>query len=745
MKLSNKKIWLIAIMICGLVSASLGYVLWGIQWPVGSNVAFFVNPNTAQVAGELAAVNSASASWNAINPAGLLMTYSGPTSSTTASGNGENAIAWDNEGNNGTLATAYAWTSGSTMVETDMVFNDFYTWTTSGAQYDIETVALHELGHWVGLDHSATGIMTPSYGGVDRSVDSDARAGFEALYGSGGGGGTTTPTIDLDPTNMNFSDSGSDTFMVRNSGSGTLNYQINDNRAWMSVSPSSGSSGGVWRMITVTVDSSGMEPGEYSGSISVTSGDASNSPQTIAVTLDIVDRPPNVSITSPPEGDIKREIIPIRAAATDDFGVDKVEFYVDNILRWTDRTSPYDYDWDAGPLVGGDYSIRVVAYDTSDQTDQDSITLTIPDLPPNVSITSPTEGTTIETKIVTINADASDDFGVNKVEFYVANVLHKTDTSPPYDYDWDTSPFSHGDYTIRAVAYDTVDQTDFDSITLTVPEDKPPSVTISSPADGATVIKTVTVRANASDDHGVQKVEFYVDNSLLKTDTNAPYTLAWNPDPFSSGFHTIKALAYDTIDQTDEDSIRLKVDKPPAVTLTSPTSGSEVFGWNKIVSTAADDYGIKEVQFYINEILHTVDSSPPYQFDWNTDAVQNGNYSIRAQVIDTMNQSNQDEISLYVIPHPPNGFSGRKENNSSTLLEEYINVLSWQANGLNQAISKYKIYQVVDGIWTFLSEVNGNTFEYWHRNVDKERRYSYVVTAVDTNNKEGKEASVVVQ
>ena len=255
----------------------------------------------------------------------------------------------------------------------------------------------------------------------------------------------------------------------------------------------------------------------------------------------------------------------------------------------------------------------------------------------------------------------------------------------------------------------------------------------------------MTINANASDDNGVKKVEFYVDNSLLKTDGNAPYSFEWNPDSFTSGFHTIKVLAYDTIDQTDEDSIRLKVDKPPDVTLTFPVSGTNVSGLVKIEATAVDDYGIKEVLFYVNMIQHRVDTSTPYTFDWNTDTVQNGNYGIDAVAIDLMDQTDQDTISLYVVPHPPDNFSAIKKENSSVLLEEHVNVLTWQAHGLNRDISKYKIYQVVEGNLTFLSEVSGNTYEYWHRDVEKNREYSYVLTAVDANGREGEPTSTDVQ
>lgn len=183
MKPSSRKIFLTGMIICILVSVSLAYVLMGMQWPVGSNVGFYINPNTAQVTDEASAVNYAAGTWSAINPSGLKMTYWGPTNATTYGRDGSNTICWKNEGV-GFLAVSLTWSYGGTILETDIVFNDFYSWSTSGADFDIETVALHEFGHWAGLGHSSSGIMYAYYSGIQWSIDSDARAGFEAMYGS---------------------------------------------------------------------------------------------------------------------------------------------------------------------------------------------------------------------------------------------------------------------------------------------------------------------------------------------------------------------------------------------------------------------------------------------------------------------------------------------------------------------------------------------------------------------------------
>jgi len=72
-----------------------------------------------------------------------------------------------------------------------------------------------------------------------------------------------------------------------------------------------------------------------------------------------------------------------------------------------------------------------------------------------------------------------------------------------------------------------------------------PSVSITFPSSGSTVSGSVTVTANATDDRGVTKVEFYVDGVLKSTDTGSPYSYNWDTTTFSNGAHTLLAKAYD--------------------------------------------------------------------------------------------------------------------------------------------------------------------------------------------------------
>ncbi|KAF1711889.1 esterase [Pseudoxanthomonas sacheonensis] len=75
-----------------------------------------------------------------------------------------------------------------------------------------------------------------------------------------------------------------------------------------------------------------------------------------------------------------------------------------------------------------------------------------------------------------------------------------------------------------------------------------PTVSLTAPANGASVSGTVTVSATASDDIGVDRVEFLLDGTLLGSDASAPYSISWNSATASTGNHTLQARAFDLVD-----------------------------------------------------------------------------------------------------------------------------------------------------------------------------------------------------
>ena len=66
------------------------------------------------------------------------------------------------------------------------------------------------------------------------------------------------------------------------------------------------------------------------------------------------------------------------------------------------------------------------------------------------------------------------------------------------------------------------------------------------------LIGKTTITATAEDDLGIVKVEFYIDDQLKFTDTQAPYEYSFNKVKLLKRFirqHTLKVIAYDIEDK----------------------------------------------------------------------------------------------------------------------------------------------------------------------------------------------------
>jgi subtilisin family serine protease len=181
---------------------------------------------------------------------------------------------------------------------------------------------------------------------------------------------------------------------------------------------------------------------------------------------------------------------------------------------------------------------------------------------PQASITAPSAGKTVS-GLVAVDASASDNLAVTKVELYVNGVLKGTDTTAPYAFSWDSTTVANGSATLVARAYDSAgNQGTSPSVAVQVAngtgDTVAPTVTISNPADGATVSGAVSLAASATDNVGVAMVSLYVDGKLLCSSAPA-VACTWNARKASAGTHTVSATAKDAAGNSGTASVKVTV------------------------------------------------------------------------------------------------------------------------------------------------------------------------------------------
>lgn len=186
-----------------------------------------------------------------------------------------------------------------------------------------------------------------------------------------------------------------------------------------------------------------------------------------------------------------------------------------------------------------------------------------------------------------------------------------------------------------------------------------PTVSISSPAAGATISGTaVIISATASDNVAVASVQFKVDSASSGLPVIvAPYRYTLNTSTLSNGNHTLTAVATDTAgNATTSAAVSVKVSNttpdttPPTVALTSPANGATVSSTVSVAATAADNVAVGSVQFQLDNVnVGTAGTVAPYAYSWDTTKSTNGTHTLRAIATDTSNNSTTSSIVTVTV------------------------------------------------------------------------------------------------
>jgi hypothetical protein len=212
----------------GMPSPAFAYLKFGVQ--VGDNVVdvkwnrpipFFVTERDAPGVSAAAlrdAVTRAFATWQAVPTARVQAQFQGFTISPPGVQDGRTTFGFLERPDLERVLAAASFildASNGAIIESDVFFNTRFDWSTAPAgdigRVDVETIALHEIGHLLGLGHSAIGetemigsgrrvlssgaIMFPiamSSGAIgDRQLQRDDIAGISDLYPAPGFADTT--------------------------------------------------------------------------------------------------------------------------------------------------------------------------------------------------------------------------------------------------------------------------------------------------------------------------------------------------------------------------------------------------------------------------------------------------------------------------------------------------------------------------------------------------------------------------
>lgn len=269
---------------------------------------------------------------------------------------------------------------------------------------------------------------------------------------------------------------------------------------------------------------------------------------------------------------------------------------------------------------------------------------------------------------------------------------------------------------------------------VTTTDTTPPGVTLTAPAEGSGVSGTVAVSANATDEVGVAKVEFYVDSTLVNTTSSAPYTFQWNTTTVANGQHLLTAKAYDAAGNFSNSSYYVTVqngDSQPPTAPTNPSAkatapNSVTLNW----TASTDNVGVVGYRIVRNGALLT-QVGPVTSFQDNQ-VLPSTQYTYTITALDAAGNlspssspasATTPNVTDAQAPTTPAGLT------ATTISSQQIN-LSWNASTDNVGVAGYDVYRSTNGgAAQKISSVTTTTFG--DTGLKANTKYSYYVKARD--------------
>ncbi len=247
------------------------------------------------------------------------------------------------------------------------------------------------------------------------------------------------------------------------------------------------------------------------------------------------------------------------SAATDNVAVTGYTLYRDNSPITTTSNMSYT---DSNLSPSTTYSYFVVAHDAANNNSalSTAASVTTPASPDTTPPSTPTieSGIADSSSQTTISWSAATD-NVGVTEYTLYRDSNPLTTTPTLSFvDTNLSPTTT--YAYFVVAHDAAGNNSGSSsivsvTTLAPPDTTLPTVSISTPASGATVTGIILIAATAADNVGVEGVQFQLNGvNLGNEDTDGEYSISWDTSSILSGSFSLAAIARDAAGNTSTSS-----------------------------------------------------------------------------------------------------------------------------------------------------------------------------------------------
>ena len=199
-----------------------------------------------------------------------------------------------------------------------------------------------------------------------------------------------------------------------------------------------------------------------------------------------------------------------------------------------------------------------------------------------------------------------------------------------------------------------------------------PSVQFKAPSSGGTMTGTYADSASCEvTGANIARVIFYMDGTLLNTESYAPWQCKFDSAKFANGTHTLKAVAYDSASAQAQASIPISINNvsAPTVQFKAPTSGGTMTGsYADSALCEVTGKNIARVIFYMDATLLNTEGYAPWQCKFDSTKFANGAHTLKAAAYDSAGVRAEASIQVSVLNGTTGGTGGTGGTGSSLIV-----------------------------------------------------------------------------
>ena len=353
---------------------------------------------------------------------------------------------------------------------------------------------------------------------------------------------------------------------------------------------------------------------------------------------------PTTSITAPANGATVSATVSVTATASDNVGVTRVEFFLDGALQSTDTTSPYSWSWDTTSSSNGSHALVSKAYDAANNVGTSATV--------NVTVSNGGGSSADVSGWIVTQANATGTYTIPAGTIIPAEgylVIGRDSTKAAFETFWARTLGSTVVYLNSAGAMPVINGDE--NFTLknasSVVVDGP---TPSQPAGGLKSVQRVDPCGSTW-------------NTLADTSGN-PGSGAGagcgggvkiNEHSDASGTGN---FIYEFI-EIHNDTAAAGDTTAPTTSITAPANGATVSGTVSVTASASDNVGVTRVEFFLDGVLQSTDTTSPYSWSWDTTTATNASHALVSKAYDAANNvGTSSTVTVTVLNGTPINIGG---------------------------------------------------------------------------------------